>query len=143
MLAHLTPSLACSRACSKGDITPVAFKAAVSMPRNHDTTNEVLEAKYAQWTKWFWEIFGEMSSEDKQLMLKFMSGNMRINQGTKYYINIEGTIDSFPEGHTCGNSMDIPFYSTKELMKQRMQTAFRLCGEIDLDGDIMDHNEYD
>ena len=84
--------------------------------------------------KWFWEIFGEMGPEDKQLLLKFMSGNMRINQGTKYTIKIEGTKDSFPEGHTCSSSMDIPYYSTKELMKQRMLTAFRLCGEIDLDG---------
>ena len=111
MLAHLTPQLACGRACSKGDITPEAFKAAVRLP-HHSYGGDI-----KQWSKWFWEIFGEMTSEEKQLMLKFMSGNLRINQGTRYSIEINGVKDGFPEGHTCGNSMYIPNYSTKEMMQ--------------------------
>ena len=30
--------------------------------------------------------------------------------------------------------MDIPFYEDKAKMKKNLLTAFRLCGEIDLDG---------
>ena len=76
-----------------------------------------------------------MENEDRMLTLKFMSGNMRINQGERYSISICGAKDSFPEGHVCGNSMHIPLYSTKQLMRERITTAFRLCGEIDIDGD--------
>lgn len=41
-------------------------------------------------------------------------------------------------GHTCSNYMTMPKYSSKEIMQSRMLTAFRLCGEIDADGQ-MDH----
>ena len=68
------------------------------------------------------------------LLLKFMSGNSRLNQGQRYSIDNGGQIDSFPEGHTCGSNMIIPSYSSKEIMKRNMLTAFRLCGEIDIDG---------
>ena len=33
------------------------------------------------------EIFSEMSTEDRMLTLKFMSGNQRINQGISYTID--------------------------------------------------------
>ena len=71
MLTQLTPQLACSRACSKAEITPEAFKAACRMPRG--------SARITEWNKWFWEIFKEMNKEDRLLLLKFMSGNSRIN----------------------------------------------------------------
>lgn len=41
----------------------------------------------------------------------------------------------FPVGHTCGNMMDLPHYSSKSIMKERLLTAINLCGEIDDDGD--------
>ena len=73
------------------------------------------------------------------LALKFMSGNSRINHSHNYTIRvIRHGQDSFPVGHTCDSTMDIPLYSSKELMEQRILTAIRLCGEIDQDGD--DHN---
>lgn len=94
---------------------------------------------HKNWTKWFWEIFEEMSKQDRQLLLKFMSGNSRINQGVRYTIDRVSREDGFPEGHTCGNSMDIPFYKNKETMKRNMLTAFQLCGEIDMDGDNFEY----
>ena len=69
MLSNLTPQLACNRACSKAEITTQAFKSVVNV--NGDN----------EWKKWFWEIFEEMSKEDRMLLLKFMSGNQRISQG--------------------------------------------------------------
>ena len=67
MLSHLTPKLAISRACSKGEISAEVFKGSVTLPGDD------------AWLKWFWEIFDEMDAQDKQLMLKFMSGSQRIN----------------------------------------------------------------
>ena len=36
--------------------------------------------------------------------------------------------------------MMVPHYSSKEIMKQRMLSAFRLCGEIDIDGSNQDYD---
>ena len=58
MLAHLTDRLACSRACSKAEITPAAFKAAVHLPGGD--SDEMKE-----WRKWFMEIFTEMDKKDR------------------------------------------------------------------------------
>lgn len=37
-------------------------------------------------------------------------------------------------GHTCFNSIDIPQYSSKEILEKRLLTAIQMCGEIDGDG---------
>ena len=44
-------------------------------------------------------------------------------------------------GHTCGDSMDLPAYTNKEIMKQRLLVAISLCGEIDDDAEYMDDEE--
>ena len=40
----------------------------------------------------------------------------------------------FPVGHTCGFSIELPNYSTKEIMLEKILKAITLCGEIDDDG---------
>ena len=133
MLKQLTPEIASSRTCSKAEITPDAFKNAVKFKAREDSEDE------RNWHKWFWDIFrNDMSKHDRMLALKFMSGNSRINQGQQYAIYQKGTKDSFPEGHTCFSTMDIPLYSSRELMKERMLSAFRMCGDIDLDENYAD-----
>ncbi len=42
--------------------------------------------------------------------------------------------ESYPIGHTCGESVDVPDYSTIEIMKEKFRTAILTCGEIDDDG---------
>ena len=69
----MTPQIACSRSCSKAEITKQAFKAACNLDGYGDSAD--------QWKQWFWEIFEELGKEDRMLLLKFMSGNSRINQG--------------------------------------------------------------
>ena len=46
--------------------------------------------------------------------------------------------DSFPEAHTCFFQVDIPVYSTIEIMTQRFKYAIETCGEIDGDYDAND-----
>ena len=86
MLRQLTPQLACSRACSKPEITLEAFKAALRIRSYCDDPDDA--TKGDEWKKWFWELFKEFSKEDRMLTLKFMSGNSRLNQGVKYNITI-------------------------------------------------------
>mmetsp|Transcript_134 Transcript_134/g.116 ORF Transcript_134/g.116 Transcript_134/m.116 type:complete len:94 (+) Transcript_134:1109-1390(+) len=76
-----------------------------------------------------------MGKKDRMLLLKFMSGDSRIRQNTFYSIRFRDDCSSpFPEGHTCSLFMYLPYYRSKEEMKKNMLIAFRMCGEIDLDG---------
>ena len=50
---------------------------------------------------------------------------------SKYF---EHDIDlNLPVSHTCGDSIDIPMYSSLEVMMTRFRTAINSCGEIDYD----------
>jgi hypothetical protein len=40
---------------------------------------------------------------------------------------------AFPQAHTCFFQLDIPNYSTDELMNNRLSGAAQLCGEMDTD----------
>lgn len=68
-----------------------------------------------------------------------MSGASRLVPGESYTIDSmyteEGDKDKyFPVGHTCGFSIELPNYSTKEIMLEKILKAITLCGEIDDDG---------
>ena len=39
--------------------------------------------------RWFWEIFEDMNKQDRELMLKFMSGDTRIRHKGKYTIDFD------------------------------------------------------
>ena len=127
MLANINGKIAASRTCSKAEITTKALKSVTRMHKGSDDDTK-------QWYKWFWEIFEEMSKKERQLFLKFMSGNSRINQGSHYGISKGYTKDSFPNATTCSNEISLPLYSSKELMQQRLLGAILMCGDIDGDG---------
>jgi len=63
-----------------------------------------------------------MTNAERQAYLKFMSGASRLIPGREYRIdehNDYGDDDrdkSLPVGHTCAFTIDIPNYSTKEIM---------------------------
>ena len=108
MLSNLSPSNAANRTSSKPLITVAAFKAAVSIgiDDSEDQGKDNL--------RWFWEIFEEMNKQDRSLVLKFMSGDSRIKEGHRYTIDYGGNAGLFPEGHTCGSSMTMPYFESKE-----------------------------
>ena len=64
--------------------------------------------------KWFWEIFNEMNKQDRELCLKFMSGDSRLVPDRTYSIDYYDRSSPFPEGHTCGANMHMPYYTSKE-----------------------------
>ena len=86
------------------------------------------------------------------MLIKFMCGRTRLSQGRSQYIEVGYRSDDdesednpvnqrFPVGHTCGDSMDLPPYTSKKIMKERLLVAISLCGEIDDDADYMDDEE--
>lgn len=42
--------------------------------------------------------------------------------------------DEFPRAHTCFFTLDLPPYESKEILKQKLETAMIFCGEVDDDG---------
>jgi E3 ubiquitin-protein ligase HERC4 len=102
----------------------------------------------------FWEVFHDLSLEDKKKFLLYLTGSDRIPiQGMKAIkvrkLNIGGCIISFepdytfllvnlqiviqptaddkylPVAHTCFNLLDLPRYSTKEKLKYKLLQAIQ------------------
>ncbi|XP_039277120.1 probable E3 ubiquitin-protein ligase HERC4 isoform X2 [Nilaparvata lugens] len=77
----------------------------------------------------FWEVFHEMSQEDKRKFLLFLTGSDRVPiQGMKgIKIFIQPTSDSayLPVAHTCFNLLDLPRYGTKEKLRYKLLQAIQ------------------
>lgn len=70
------------------------------------------------------------------MLLKFITGSSRMGPNRRLYIAGSASDDNmYPIGHTCGESVDCPIYSTQAIMEERFRTAISTCGEIDDDGD--------
>ena len=84
----------------------------------------------------FRQMIRDFSNKELQLLIKFITGSSRLGPNRQIYVSVEGEGDErYPIGHTCGESVDCPTYSTVEIMKERFRTAILTCGEIDDDGD--------
>ncbi|CAG4993690.1 unnamed protein product [Parnassius apollo] len=82
-----------------------------------------------QQIRWFWEVFHELSLEDKKKFLLFLTGSDRVPiQGMKdIKIRIQPVADErfFPVAHTCFNLLDLPRYKTKERLKYYLLQAIQ------------------
>ena len=84
----------------------------------------------------------EYSSEEQALYLRFVWGRSRLPLSSKEFTkkhridNIAlANPDSFlPTAHTCFFSIDLPRYSTFEVMRDKLRYAFTHCTAIDTDG---------
>jgi hypothetical protein len=84
---------------------------------------------------WFWEILIAMDSEQRALLLQFVTGTSKVPVGgfselqafsgrQKFQIHkAYGDIDRLPTAHTCFNQLDLPEYNTKEQLKERLLLA--------------------
>uniref|UniRef100_A0A336LYC2 CSON004352 protein n=1 Tax=Culicoides sonorensis TaxID=179676 RepID=A0A336LYC2_CULSO len=79
--------------------------------------------------RWFWEVFHELSLEEKKKFLLFLTGSDRIPiMGMKALkIFIQPTTDDkcLPVAHTCFNLLDLPRYKTKERLKYKLHQAIQ------------------
>ncbi|XP_052749366.1 probable E3 ubiquitin-protein ligase HERC4 isoform X2 [Galleria mellonella] len=82
-----------------------------------------------QQVRWFWEVFHELSIEDKKKFLLFLTGSDRVPiQGMRdIKIRIQPVADDryFPVAHTCFNLLDLPRYKTKERLKYHLMQAIQ------------------
>ena len=76
------------------------------------------------------EMLQSFSHEDWKKFLAFVTGTPNIPlQGTiriefKYNLSVE----SLPLSHTCFNSMEMPRYSSLEVMREKVLSAISLVG---------------
>lgn len=87
--------------------------------------------------KWLWEILHEMTDEDKLKFIKFCWAQERLPatnedyEKSQVHFTIKPYIDKkkkdiFPKADTCFFSFEIPEYSSKEIMKNRIISAINL-----------------
>jgi E3 ubiquitin-protein ligase HERC1 len=85
-------------------------------------------------------MFEEFTQEERAKYLQFIWGrnklpsdcsNLEYKHQLRYYSS--HTTDKLPLTHTCFFQIDIPPYSSYEIMVARFKTAIEFCGEIDTD----------
>ncbi|OHT15702.1 ubiquitin ligase [Tritrichomonas foetus] len=80
--------------------------------------------KDSQAVIWFWEIFDEMTAEQKQQFFRFSTGSDRapVCGLNNFNLTIQKTndISKLPVAHTCFNIFSLPDYKTKEEMKHKI-----------------------
>ncbi|XP_073494150.1 probable E3 ubiquitin-protein ligase HERC3 isoform X1 [Phyllobates terribilis] len=76
----------------------------------------------------FWETFHEFPLEKKKRFLLFLTGSDRIpiyGMSSLHIIiqSVSSGEDYLPVAHTCYNLLDLPKYSSKEILRQRLTQA--------------------
>uniref|UniRef100_A0A670Z381 HECT-type E3 ubiquitin transferase n=1 Tax=Pseudonaja textilis TaxID=8673 RepID=A0A670Z381_PSETE len=77
--------------------------------------------------KMFWEVFHELSLEDKKHFLVFLAGNDRIPvtgmEPWKIHPHYLPSEDLIPGADTCFHLLFLPIYSTKQKLKEKLLQA--------------------
>merc|ERR1719446_1724518 len=92
--------------------------------------------------QWFWEIVKEdFDPEMRARLLQFVTGTSGVpSRGFSVLQGIDGNIKKFtvhgvdtnqyvyPRAHTCFNRIDLPLYSKKDELRERLKAAITLSG---------------
>ncbi|KAG0451469.1 hypothetical protein HPP92_026409 [Vanilla planifolia] len=90
---------------------------------------------------WFWEVVKSFSKEDMARFLQFVTGTSKVPlEGFKALQGISGpqrlqihkaygAPERLPSAHTCFNQLDLPEYSSKEQLEDRLMLAIHEASE--------------
>eukprot|EP00403_Amphidinium_massartii_P004469 CAMPEP_0178372504 /NCGR_PEP_ID=MMETSP0689_2-20121128/1384_1 /TAXON_ID=160604 /ORGANISM="Amphidinium massartii, Strain CS-259" /LENGTH=790 /DNA_ID=CAMNT_0019992423 /DNA_START=6 /DNA_END=2379 /DNA_ORIENTATION=- len=85
---------------------------------------------------WFWEVVKEMSHPLRARLLAFATGSSQVPSGGFRYLQPEyftiqrvAVSDRYPEAHTCANVLDLPEYTSKEILAQKLHFAIEEAGD--------------
>jgi hypothetical protein len=88
----------------------------------------------------FWEVLREFTPKERSLLLRFVWGRSRLPAGTEFRkfklaaMHPGGSPDNYlPVAHTCFFTLDLPAYSSKTVMRDKLLYAITHCQAIDLD----------
>ncbi|KAJ1430487.1 Ubiquitin-associated domain [Sesbania bispinosa] len=91
--------------------------------------------------QWFWEVVKSFNKEDMARLLQFVTGTSKIPlEGFKALQGISGpqrfqihkaygAPDRLPSAHTCFNQLDLPEYTSKEQLQERLLLAIHEASE--------------
>lgn len=91
--------------------------------------------------QWFWEVVEGFSKEDRARLLQFVTGTSKVPlEGFKALQGISGpqkfqihkaygAPERLPSAHTCFNQLDLPEYSSKEQLQDRLLLAIHEASE--------------
>ena len=87
-----------------------------------------------------WDVLKEMTAKERSLFLRFVWGRSKLPSGKNFKQfkitnkSVSGNPDKYlPVSHTCFFTLDLPGYSSKEVLKDKMLYAITHCQAIDLD----------
>lgn len=91
--------------------------------------------------QWFWEVVKAFNKEDMARLLQFVTGTSKVPlEGFKALQGISGpqrfqihkaygAPDRLPSAHTCFNQLDLPEYTSKEQLEERLLLAIHEASE--------------
>ncbi|KAI7744151.1 hypothetical protein M8C21_033399 [Ambrosia artemisiifolia] len=92
--------------------------------------------------QWFWEVVNAFNKEDRARLLQFVTGTSKVPlEGFKALQGISGpqrfqihkaygAPERLPSAHTCFNQLDLPEYTSKEQLKERLLLAIHEASEV-------------
>jgi hypothetical protein len=89
----------------------------------------------------FWQVLEEFSQEERSMFLRFTWGRSRLPLNAQAFVQ-RFKLQSFPKSppdnylpisHTCFFSLELPRYSTLDVMRERLRYAIYNCTAIDGD----------
>jgi hypothetical protein len=99
------------------------------------TYGNITSMENAQLFGWFWEIVEEMNIEQRTKLLSYCCGSSRLPASgfsglspRPFNISVTGeSIDNLPTAHTCFNQLQLPKYTSKDTMKEKLNRAILEC----------------
>jgi hypothetical protein len=120
-------TMVCGRGFAASDVALLRENTTVSDPN-------------AQHVLWLWDILeNDFNDEQREQFLIFVWGRNRLpltsaEFDTKFKITPKsGGNNAFPMAHTCFFQVDLPAYTDRTAMHDRILTAITMCGVIDGD----------
>ncbi len=89
-------------------------------------------------SQWLWSIVEDMTPEERSMFLLFITGSSTVPAGGFTSLSRSIVIaaasmgaDSLPVSHTCFNTLEMPLYPTRDVMREKLLFAIRNCGATD------------
>jgi len=85
-----------------------------------------------------WEVLSELTQEEKALFCRFAWGRSRMPErcaGVKMIVELVSLrpgVGQLPVSHTCFFQLDLPRYTSKEMLKEKLLCAIYCCKDFDL-----------
>lgn len=99
--------------------------------------NTMYEGTYTEESnviKWFWKAAESFSQEERARLVQFITGSSKVPVGGFIHdrlkiCHISGGDRRLPSAHTCFKQLDLPNYSTYEILREKLLFAINEGGE--------------